>query len=98
MVIKVKNTISVRVTIEHHILKIEYPDKNLPKRLNTDELEPADLKFLFHTDHVDLSTARENQNVFFSRFLSTFLRYFWSMIPAGKSVATFSLNFRKRDF
>ena len=64
MVIKVKNTISVRVTIEHHILKIEYPDKNLPKRLNTDELEPADLKFLFHTDHVDLSTARDNQNVF----------------------------------
>jgi len=55
---EVKNTISVRVTIEHHILKIEYPDKNLPKRLNTDELEPADLKFLFHTDHVDLSTAR----------------------------------------
>merc|ERR1719374_150765 len=55
---EVKNTISVRVTIEHHILKIEYPDKNLPKRLNTDEVEPADLKFLFHTDHVDLTTAR----------------------------------------
>lgn len=55
---EVKNTTSVRVTIEHHILKIEYPDKNLPKRLNADEVEPPDLKFLFHTDHVDLSTAR----------------------------------------
>ncbi|XP_023346164.1 testis-expressed protein 2 isoform X2 [Eurytemora carolleeae] len=55
---EVKNTISVKVTVEHQMLKIEYPDKNIPKRLNTDEVIPADLKFHFHTDHVDLTTAR----------------------------------------
>jgi len=55
---EVKNTISVRITVEHHMLKIEYPDKNIPKRLNTDEVVPGDLKFHLHTDHVDLTTAR----------------------------------------
>ena len=28
---EVKNTISVKVTVEHQMLKIEYPDKNIPK-------------------------------------------------------------------
>lgn len=55
---EVKNTISVRVTIEHQMLKIEYPECNIPKRLNFDEVIPSDLKFHFHTDHIDLTTAK----------------------------------------
>jgi len=55
---EVRNTVSVRVTVEHHMLKIEYPEWNLPKRLNTDEVLPADIKFLYHSDHVDLTKAK----------------------------------------
>ena len=55
---EVRNTVSVRVTIEHHMLKVEYPEWNIPKRLNTDEVIDPNLKFLFHSDHIDLSTAR----------------------------------------
>jgi len=55
---EVRNTVSVRVTIEHHMLKIEYPEWNIPKRLNTDEVIDPNLKFLFHSDHIDLSTSR----------------------------------------
>jgi len=54
---QVKNTISVRVTIEHHMLKIEYPEKNISMRQTADEVIPPDLKFHLHTDHIDLSTA-----------------------------------------
>jgi len=54
---QVKNTISVRVTVEHHILKIEYPEKNISMRQCADEVIPVDLKFHLHTDHIDLSTA-----------------------------------------
>jgi hypothetical protein len=32
--------------------QIEYPESNIPKRLNADEIIPADLKFHFHTDHI----------------------------------------------
>ena len=56
--VQVRNTVSVRVSVEHHMLKIEYPEWNLPKRLNTDEVIPEDLKFLYHSDHVDLTKAR----------------------------------------
>ena len=55
---EVRNTVSVRVSVEHHMLKIEYPEWNIPKRLNTDEVIPADIKFLYHSDHVDLTKAR----------------------------------------
>ena len=55
---EVRNTVSVRVTIEHHMLKVEYPEWNIPKRLNTDEVIDPNQKFLFHSDHIDLSTAR----------------------------------------
>ena len=55
---EVRNTVSVKVSVEHHMLKIEYPEWNIPKRLNTDEVIPADLKFLYHSDHVDLTKAR----------------------------------------
>ena len=55
---EVRHTVSVRVTIEHHMLKIEYPEWNIPKRLNTDEVISPDLNFLFHSDHIDLTTAR----------------------------------------
>jgi len=55
---EVRNTVSVRITVEHHMLKIEYPEWNIPKRLNTDEVIPADLKFLYHSDHIDLTKAR----------------------------------------
>ena len=55
---EVRNTVSVRVSVEHHMLKIEYPEWNIPKRLNTDEVIPEDLKFLYHSDHVDLTKAR----------------------------------------
>jgi len=55
---EVRNTVSVRVTVEHQILKIEYPEWNIPKRLNTDEVIPSDLKFLYHSDHVDLTKAK----------------------------------------
>ena len=41
---EVRNTISVRISVEHHMLKIEYPEWNIPKRLNTDEVIPADIK------------------------------------------------------
>jgi len=54
---EVRNTVSVRITVEHHMLKIEYPEWNIPKRLNTDEIIPADLKFLYHSDHIDLTKA-----------------------------------------
>jgi len=54
---EVRNTVSVRVTVEHHMLKIEYPEWNIPKRLNTDEVIPADIKFLYHSDHIDLTKA-----------------------------------------
>lgn len=54
---EVRNTVSVRITVEHHMLKIEYPEWNIPKRLNTDEVIPADLKFLYHSDHIDLTKA-----------------------------------------
>jgi len=54
---EVRNTVSVRVTVEHHMLKIEYPEWNIPKRLNTDEVIPPDLKFLYHSDHIDLTKA-----------------------------------------
>ena len=56
--VQIRNTVSVRVSVEHHMLKIEYPEWNLPKRLNTDEVIPEDLKFLYHSDHVDLTKAR----------------------------------------
>ena len=55
---EVRNTVSVRISVEHHMLKIEYPEWNIPKRLNTDEVIPEDLKFLYHSDHVDLTKAR----------------------------------------
>eukprot|EP00092_Neocalanus_flemingeri_P015037 GFUD01016241.1.p1 GENE.GFUD01016241.1~~GFUD01016241.1.p1 ORF type:complete len:991 (+),score=217.81 GFUD01016241.1:98-3070(+) len=55
---EVRNTVSVRITVEHHMLKIEYPEWNLPKRLNTDEVIPGDLKFLYHSDHIDLTKAK----------------------------------------
>jgi len=54
----VRNTISVRVSVELHYLKIEYPEWNIPKRLSTDEIIPSDLKFLYHSDHVDLTRAK----------------------------------------
>jgi len=56
---EVRQTVSVRLSVEHHMLKIEYPERNIPKRLGPGEDIPAqDIKFLFHCDHVDLSTAK----------------------------------------
>ena len=47
---EVKNTISVKVTVEHQMLKIEYPDKNIPKwvfiyRLGSIHLPPWEYSF-----------------------------------------------------
>jgi hypothetical protein len=42
---EVRHTVSVRVTIEHHMLKIEYPEWNIPKRLNTDEVRMHQIRF-----------------------------------------------------
>jgi len=55
---EVRNTISVRISVELHYLKIEYPEWNIPKRLSTDEIIPSDIKFLYHSDHVDLTRAK----------------------------------------
>ena len=55
---EVKNTVSVRISVEHHMMKIEYPETNIPKRLNTDEIIPNDISFLYHSDHIDLTKAK----------------------------------------
>lgn len=55
---EVRNTFSVRVTVEHHMMKIEYPEKNICRRINEGDAIPTDIKFLLHSDHIDLSTAK----------------------------------------
>lgn len=55
---EVRNTFSVRCTVEHHMLKIEYPEKNICRRINEGEVLSDDIKFLLHSDHIDLTTAK----------------------------------------
>jgi len=55
---EVRNTFSVRCTVEHHMLKIEYPEKNICRRINEGEVLNNDIKFLLHSDHIDLTTAQ----------------------------------------
>jgi len=55
---EVRNTFSVRCTVEHHMLKIEYPEKNICRRINEGEVLSNDIKFLLHSDHIDLTTAK----------------------------------------